>query len=516
MSEQTHSLMTPSRIALAVQSRFNPVKTCDPITLVSALDRWRLGYLREAALIFDVLEERDDTIRNVASKRKKAPGRHGWEIVKVEESPQADKHAEVLEEFWNNISATSALDSNERGGARLLARQMMDAVGKRYSVHEMVWSVKDTLTCEFRHAPLWFFEANTGKLRFLQNDYDYAGVEMDPKQWLVTVGDGLMLATSVTWMFKRLPLSDWLTFSEKFGYPVVHGEVDAEPDDAAWSALESAVQDFNKGLALVTKKGTATINIVGRGQSGDIPFPEMIDRADRAIASLWRGGDLGTMSRDGSAVGSNPQLSETALIEQDDRELLSETLNLQVEPIVIAWHFGEGVKPLAYIRFSGLNQQNTDLDLRVDEMLVKLGVPLSQQDAAERYNRALAEEGEPTLRAAAPPAIGNPMMARPGQQAEEEDDEEGDPLENEAARKGFEDDAKRRMLSAVALDLQPFRERLAAILEIQDRGILNSRLRSFKAELATLADDVKKDPESAKALEEIMSAAMINAMEEAS
>ena len=41
--------------------------------------------------------------------------------------------------LYNHLTTTTALEENETGGLGLLIRQMMDAVGKRYAVHEIVW-----------------------------------------------------------------------------------------------------------------------------------------------------------------------------------------------------------------------------------------------------------------------------------------------------------------------------------------------------------------------------------------
>lgn len=490
------SIITPQRAAQSVQNRFNPLRSITPQTLVDQLDRWRVGYLREFGLTADMLLERDDTIRTVASKRFKAAARHGWEIVTVDDSPEAQRHRDVLEEFWNNAEVTNAIDSNERGGVRLLARQMMSAVGMRYAVHEMVWKpTASNLGVEFRFAPIWFFEATQGRLRFLKSDFDVTGIDMPEDQWLVTVGDGLMPATSVTWMFKRLPLQDWLVYSEKFGVPGIWGKTDASPGSNGWSRMEEAVAAFTSDMAIVTSKGEE-IDTIERKSSSETPFPEMVQRAERNIMALWRGGDLGTMSQQGQAVGSNPQQDETALLEQDDREMLSETLNMQVEPIVIRWHFGESVKPLAYIRFSGFNQRNTDLDIRVDEMLVKLGFPLSQQAAGERYNRTPAAEGEPALKAPAGGAGFTPSLP---------------PLANSAA--DLKRAGREAVLNAVARDLQPIRARLKAILAIEDADVMKQKLEVLRADLAKLKQSLGADPEMARALEEIMGAEMINAME---
>jgi hypothetical protein len=47
-----------------------------------------------------------------------------------------------LEYFYDNLTASSACDGHESGGLRLLIHQMMDAVGKKYAVHVIIFSPK--------------------------------------------------------------------------------------------------------------------------------------------------------------------------------------------------------------------------------------------------------------------------------------------------------------------------------------------------------------------------------------
>jgi phage gp29-like protein len=158
---------------------------------VRQLEAFHAGYLGAAARTWDTQERRNIYLGNVASKRKKSVARLPWEIKQTEDSREAKRQAEVLTAFYNSIRVTSVLEQNERGGLSLLIRQMMDAVGKKFAVHEIVWSpTPQGLNAEFRFCPLWWFENITGKLRYLPQDFMIDGEEMLEGEWLVTVGEG--------------------------------------------------------------------------------------------------------------------------------------------------------------------------------------------------------------------------------------------------------------------------------------------------------------------------------------
>ena len=230
-------LITPERIQFSLRARFNPLLSLTPQLLISYLDSFRLGFFRNTALTWDAMERRDYKLQSVAPKRKKAVARHGWEILTFNDSPAAQRQKLALEYFYNHLTATTALEENEIGGLSLLIRQMMDAVGKRYAVHEIVWqpgtstphstdSFNPSLTATFRFCPLWWFEGTRGRLRFLSTEFAIYGSDMEPGDWLVTVGDGIMEACSVAYVYKHLPLRHWLSYSEKFGAPGILGHTD--------------------------------------------------------------------------------------------------------------------------------------------------------------------------------------------------------------------------------------------------------------------------------------------------
>ena len=155
------------------QASLQRLASLDASALTRQLDAFSAGRLREAVLTWEAMEERDETIRISSSKRKKAVARHGYEVLTLEESPAALAHKEALEYFYSQLTVTHALDENERGGFQLMVRQMMDAVGKRYAIHEIVWRPEPSgrLSAELRFVPLWCFENTTGKLRFNPNEF---------------------------------------------------------------------------------------------------------------------------------------------------------------------------------------------------------------------------------------------------------------------------------------------------------------------------------------------------------
>ena len=303
--------ITAERVEMSLRSRFDPLPSLSPRRLVEYLQQFDHGYLEPAARTWEAMERRDDRLASVSAKAKSALARYGFEVRVRPNLPlalreEAARHQAALEHLYGHCTVTNAVREDEQGGFSLLVRQMADAIGKRYSVHEILWEpgADGTLTATFRHAPLWFFEATSGKLRYKLADGAAVGVEMDPAAWLVTVGQGIMEACSVLWVYKHLPLRDWLSYSEKFGMPYLLGKTQAIFNSQEWQAMVAALRGFgNDGAAVVGGADDIVPVAVGGGSEGT-PFPGLVERSERAMSILWRGADLGTQAHSGSGAGT--------------------------------------------------------------------------------------------------------------------------------------------------------------------------------------------------------------------
>jgi hypothetical protein len=406
--KKTGGYVTPERIVQAKRARFNPMRNFEPEKLARQIEEFEAGRVGPLARIMDALETRDDMTKVVSSKAKKSVSRQGFDIVIMEgeeQNPRAKKHREVLTDFYAHLTATHALMRNQRGGVRLLVRQMMDSFGKLYAAHEILWKVlpDGKLTAELVHVPLWFFEATTGRLRFLETEGSVDGVEMPEGEWLVTVGEGVGIASAVAAAFKKLALNDWLVYSERNGAPGLHGKTPAKKDSPEWRGLAEALTAFAIDWTAVTGLDDR-IEKIDLSTAGTLPYPPLVERMDRAIAALWRGGDLSSMSSgSGEGTGASLQGDESTLLDADNVEVINEALNAQLDPFVIRYALGDEV-PLAYFRLQPPRRRQVDEDIKVDEHLAKHGVKLSKSDALARYGRAEGNDAADQLTAPAAPA----------------------------------------------------------------------------------------------------------------
>lgn len=395
--QKTESAIDAQRIAYLKRTRFNPMRGLDPMRLSRYLDEWRLGRIKNFALCAHDLGGRDDVLSSVIPKRVKTPGHYGWEMLQHEtdNDKAAALHAEVLEAFYNNIRCENAWEPEERGGWAMLCRQMLDSVGMKRAAHEIVWRPRPgDLRATLRFVPLWFFEMETGSLRYLEKDNDVSGTELLDGEWMVTTGDGLMVASSILYMFKSMPLRDWVSYTEKYGFPLPHLGINASPDSPEWSKAEAALAGIiNDSAFLYNNNGGASFGVETFGGSGQLPFEKLIDRCDRRLAAIWRGADLSTISQT-DGVGSENQKDETDILELDDAMAIEEALEHYVSRHVIEWYFGVGVEPLAYLKLKTSAKKDIKIEQDKLDKAIEKGIAVATRDYRETLEIPAPQPGD--------------------------------------------------------------------------------------------------------------------------
>jgi len=456
----------------------SPIRGMTPAKLVNVLDAYERGFLREAALLVQKILARDDQAKPCDSKRRRAVTGLEWEILPLDDSPEAAEDKQALEACYNNLTAVDALNQNKRGGIRALFRLMMSAVPLEYAPFEIVWQpdAPGGLTAEFRHLPLQFFENTTGSLRYLASDSVLYGADLDEffgeGGWMVCAGEGMIEALAIAWMFKTPNgLKAWVNFSEKFGIPGLHGKTAATKGSAEWEAMKDALTGFGEDLAILTNE-SGSITPIEIKNSGASPHRDLVDRMDRAISRLFFGGDLATMSKEGSAVGSNAQAPDAEYLVRDDAAMITDTLQYFVDRRVIEYLRGPGVAPKAFFKLLPPAELNVERELKTDEFLIARGVEVAKSDLRSRYGRSEPEAGEPLASApvAAPPLF---------------------PAANEAAasltRAAFRSNARADIVAAKRDAFAPLATRLAEIIGIADPTAQDAALLKFRHDLPRFA-----------------------------
>lgn len=394
--DKRSSVLTVAETTLEQMTKFNALVRSDPEDIIRAIDEFNCGYLAPMARLIGDYEQRDDKMRVASIKMASAVSRCGWSVRPkkgFENDKDAARQVEVLERFWSTVRVTDAFKRNERGGLALLKEQMMSAQSYGFAVHDLSWKplANGEIEATFTSVPLWKFENRTGELRYIPQVGGWDGVEMKRGEWMVSTGDGIGIAAAICACMKRLGLTNWLVFTDRCVLPLIHGKTGAAYGTEQWNNLQKALKNINRLARVVTDPST-DINAIQMDGGKQNPFGPLIDWCDRAIVTLYRGGDLGTISRP-DAVGGLGQLDEVDALEQRSCVRITETLNEQVSSFVVDYVLGQQLK--TEIVIEPVSKPDVKQDMEIDDHLAKYGVKLSKTDALARYGRAEAAEDAP-------------------------------------------------------------------------------------------------------------------------
>lgn len=517
MAKSPQSKVGAQRAALFKLTSFNPIRAITPAKLASALDAFDRGEIRQAVLIWQKIMERDDMVKACHPKRTRNVTGLQYEILPVDDSPQAQAHAEALKYFYNNLTAFHGLNENERGGLRLLLQHVMTAVGLRYAAFELIWKPAATgqITAEIKFLPLQFFENTSGRLRYLRSDTDLVGVDPDEYfgegNWMVATGEGIMEASSVAWMFKSMPLKAWVSYCDKFGIPGLHAKTTAAQGSPEWQALVQALGGYGEDLALVTNDGASIAPLVGPA-GGSQPHPPLVERMDRAISRLWLGGDLATMSAAGGAVGSQPQSGDLARLQEDDAAMVTDAFQLYLDRAVIRQLFGEGVAPLAYFQLKPPAGQDTAREILTDQFLIDSGAPVGVKALLERYGRSEPAEGD-TRATPKPAGAPAPFGALP--QISSTNERRVCAAANESTAAGFRASVLASYGKAQATRFAPLLKRLDQVLDMPNGAERTGALERLRASLPEFLKGLSPESPTVKSLEAALGTALASGATEA-
>jgi phage gp29-like protein len=482
------------------QNKHNPLPYLKPDMLARVLDQFEHGYLREACLLWEKIAERDDVIASVKPKREKDVSQLDMQVVvRPDAGADGDAHKEVLERFWKNVRCVNSYDRNERGGFRRLVKQMMTAVSYRYAAHHIIWQPRPDgeLRATFEFVPLWMFENRTGRLRYLPSLSATGGEILADGEWMVTTGDGLMISCCIGYLAKRSAFNDWLVFSEKFSVPGVMGRTTAKKGSAEAEAMKAAVESFGHDWMAVIYGDDGThakpIELVqANGNPAGMPMPAVVERVDRKFAALYRGADLSSMSSNqGDGTGASLQEKETDILRRDDAETIAETLE-EVSRMVIEWHFGNGVEPLARVELVVPVQEDTGEVIDAGIKLAEKGARVSTSALMERANIPEAKDDADVLG-----GVGKEDLNRQDAKSAKEDLIEG--IENA----DVPEDLAQRLTAALSSDLQPLGMALAGALQAGDGAAFQGALKKISARMPEFLES--------EAMEELLADEMVRA-----
>lgn len=392
------------------------IRTVWDQTAASGLTPYALaGLLAEAAAgdatsyltLAEEMEERDLHYRCELGKRRLAVTRLEATVEAASDDPKDEELADQVREL------------TRRDGFRFLCADLMDAIGKGYSVCEILWDRAGQWWPDryLWRDPRWFVFDRLGRqeLRLLDEANSTDGLALAPYKFVahvprlktgIPIRQGIARVAAWAWMCKNFAVKDWMAFAETYGMPLRLGKYGAGASSEDIAVLKLAVANLGSDAAAVLPESMQVEfidSVKGISGSNEL-FEKLADWLDKQVSRGILGQTATTEGTAGKLGNEDAQAEVREDIRDDDAWQLAATLNRDLVQPFIDLNWGP---QQAYPRLVLHAPDQEDLTLLVSalEKLVPLGLKVEQSVIRDKFGLPEPEADAEVLGPAAPAAL---------------------------------------------------------------------------------------------------------------
>jgi phage gp29-like protein len=384
------------------------VRTVWDNTVTSGLTPHRLALMLQGAAAGDMydyltlaeeMEERDLHYRCEIGKRKLAVSSLPVSVEAYSDSTHDVKLADDVRALV------------KRAGFRGLLKDLLDAIGKGYSVAEIIWQRGATWwpeRYEWRDPRFFTFDRESRRqIRLLDEEDMINGIPLAPYKFIVhlphlktgiPIRGGLARVAAWSYLCKNYDVKDWLAFVEVFGMPLRVGKYGAGASGKDIDVLKMAVANLGSDAAAVIPE-SMKIEFIESGKKGggESIFQALADWLDAQVSK-------GILGQTASSSGTPGRLGDDKLqaevrddIRNDDGQQLAETLNRYlVKPFIDLNHGPQENYP--ELTLQALEQEDIKTLVDALEKLVPLGLEVEQSVVRDKIGLPDPAKGAVLLR----------------------------------------------------------------------------------------------------------------------
>ena len=387
----------------------HPAQGLTPGRLAAILREAEDGDAMRYLELAEEMEEKDLHYRSVIATRKLQVSQLEITVAPASDDANDMANAELVEAFI------------ERDELQEEICDILDAVGKGFSVTEIIWETSEKQwmphRLEWRY-PQWFeYDRGDGRTLMLKGD-DGRLEPLAPFKFIthvhksksgLPIRGGLARAAAWSYLFKNYDIKDWVAFAEVYGMPIRLGKFHAGASEDERAILLRAVRDIGSDAAAIIPEGMA-IEFVEAKISGNIDlFERLAQYLDRQVSKAVLGQTLTTEVGDkGSFAASKTHDNVRGDIEKSDARQLAAALNRDLVRPMVALNRGP---QKAYPRLQIGRPEETDVTELADALakLVPVGLKVSQAEVRRKIGMGEPDDDSDLLAAPAPAAPpGNP------------------------------------------------------------------------------------------------------------
>ena len=365
------------------------------------------GNIGRQAELFGEMEEKDLHLGGILQTRKLAVAGLSWDILPASESAEDKKIADA---------ATEMLQYVENFEDTIL--DMLDAVGKGFSVSEIMWEISEGQVwmreTAWVHPKRFTFTRPDGLLqkepKLLTDAASIWGEELIPNKFILhkyrarsgaTPRGGLLRPCAYMYLFKNYDIKDWVIFNELFAVPMRIGKYKPEAGQAEKDALKQAVFNLGVDAAAVISDNTL-IELMESKLRGDAgTFTALAEFCDKAMSKGVLGHTGSAESTAGKLGGEEASENVRQDLVESDSKAVMKSVKFKILAPWVLFNYGPGKGvPVFQLHFE--TEEDLEKAARVYGILVKdagfEGIPESH--IHDRFGIPEPTKGEKTLRPA--------------------------------------------------------------------------------------------------------------------
>lgn len=383
----------------------------DPVRLASLVREAKQGDARDLMILAEEMEERDAHYRSVLSTRKLS-------IVGLD--PVVEPASEAAGD--QEIAAAVRRDIVQRPDFAALIGDALDALGKGYSVVEIMWDTtgprwRPAAYC-YRH-PSWFqYDRRTGAELRLWDGAE--GTALPPNKFIVhqpqlksglAVRGGLALAAAYVALIKSVDVAAWAAFMQVFGHPLRVGKFPKNATEKDYAVLQRAVRNMGRDLGVVIPDSMVidVVDAVKPGSSTD-HFSALAEWCDAQMSKLVLGQTATTEGTPGRLGADTAQEDVRLDIKEADADQLETTLNRDLVQPYVALNWGvQEAYPM--VRLPVPRPEDINSLIENAAKMIDRGLRVKASEVYAKLGLTEPEEGDTVIE---PPATGPAAPPRAG------------------------------------------------------------------------------------------------------
>lgn len=379
----------------------HPAQGLTPQRLASLLRGAEQGDMIRYLELAEEMEEKDLHYLSVLGTRKRQVSQLPIEVVPASDSADDKADADLVRAWLDRDLLEAELFD------------VLDAVGKGFSVCELVWdtSVQPWLPVKLTwRDPSWFefdpvdmetltLRESAGRVPLPLHKFI---VHRHPAKSGLTIRSGLARAVAWGWMFKNYAIKDWVTFLESYGMPMRVGRYDNGETEANRRVLLDALRNLGTDQAAMFPK-TMEVEFIN-SSAGAAPNDLWRAKAEFVDLQVSKAvlGQTNTTEAQSGGLGSgqaNVHNEVRADIERADAKLLAATLNEQLVKPIVMLNRGQRAR---YPKLKIGRPEPVDVKALTDavRVLVPMGVDVDVETVRERAGLPAPKPGAALLHAA--------------------------------------------------------------------------------------------------------------------